>query len=154
MTWSNDGFQGRAISFGADEAKQIYFVRTKFLSASEPGLWRTGWRRQKLSTKLCASWPRAWLPSHTALIKVLPPLSHASVMEAGCLLSPASFLFFYVKLSDFAGECTFPRLTGTQAASIQTIIPNYCPLAPTLCRCFYRNWVDPSIIFKTMDLGL
>ena len=107
MTWSDDGFQGRVNSFGADEAKQIYFVRTKFLIASEPGPWKTGWRRQKLATKLCASWPGAWLPSHTALIKALPPLSHASVMEAGCLLLPASFLFFYVKLNDFTANAPF-----------------------------------------------
>ena len=51
MTQPSDVFLGHLISSGADEPKQIYFVRTKSLTASEPGLWKTEWRRQKWATK-------------------------------------------------------------------------------------------------------
>lgn len=135
---------GNAISFGADEAKQIYFVREKFPTASEPGLWKTVGETEVGHQTVCflaesvASWPQT-------LIKAPFPLSHANVMEAG--LSPLNCFFLFLiceTLSSFMTKWNLLWLTGTQTVSIQTIIPNYCLLRPTLCRRVYRNRVDPA----------
>ena len=36
MKWSNNGFSGQAISFGADVPQQNCFVKKKFLIVGEP----------------------------------------------------------------------------------------------------------------------